>query len=140
MKTLYDVFSAIRDDEGDHVSTMKACLDPKVAVQSPAIERQILIGGAVLAAVTYLTGANYFSGLEGLDMNNLFEDGEITSVFDLDADLIGIAALGEQLINDEEDTGGLLTSLFSDTAIFASFDGARQFLIKLLESIIDLIR
>merc|ERR1719354_387328 len=42
MRSLYDVFVAIRNDEGDHVYTMTSCLDPKVAVLSPALESRVL--------------------------------------------------------------------------------------------------
>jgi len=53
MKSLYDVFTAIRSDEGDHVGTMKACLDPQVAVLSPSLEIRALTGLALAASVGY---------------------------------------------------------------------------------------
>jgi len=51
MTSLYDVFFAICGDEGDHVGTMQACLDPNIVVASPSMERKGLIGlaQAVLA-------------------------------------------------------------------------------------------
>jgi hypothetical protein len=52
MRSLYEVFKAIQADEGDHVATMKACLDPNVALRSPALERRLLTGFALLAAVS----------------------------------------------------------------------------------------
>jgi hypothetical protein len=56
MKSLYDTFVAIRADEGDHVSTMNACLDPSVSMRSPSLERKILYGAALVAlAATVLT-------------------------------------------------------------------------------------
>ncbi|KAG7364271.1 alternative oxidase-domain containing protein [Nitzschia inconspicua] len=56
MRNLYDVFRAIRADEADHVSTMKACLDENVVLLSPSLERKILIGtGIVAAAATLFT-------------------------------------------------------------------------------------
>eukprot|EP00551_Chaetoceros_affinis_P007779 CAMPEP_0203670360 /NCGR_PEP_ID=MMETSP0090-20130426/6448_1 /ASSEMBLY_ACC=CAM_ASM_001088 /TAXON_ID=426623 /ORGANISM="Chaetoceros affinis, Strain CCMP159" /LENGTH=547 /DNA_ID=CAMNT_0050535193 /DNA_START=83 /DNA_END=1726 /DNA_ORIENTATION=+ len=54
MTSLYDVFVAIRSDEGDHVGTMKACLDPNVAVISPSLETRFLTGVALTSAVGYL--------------------------------------------------------------------------------------
>ena len=58
MRTLYDVFHAIRSDEGDHVGTMKACLDPKVAVLSPSLERRFVTGAALAAAIGYFLATN----------------------------------------------------------------------------------
>lgn len=49
MDTLYDVFSAIRDDEGEHVATMAACQDPEVLVRSPNVEAAIAASAAALA-------------------------------------------------------------------------------------------
>ena len=57
MTSLYDVFSAIKADEADHVSTMESCLDPNVSVRSPSIERRILTGVA-LASVAQLIAAS----------------------------------------------------------------------------------
>uniref|UniRef100_A0A7S4RC77 Alternative oxidase n=1 Tax=Ditylum brightwellii TaxID=49249 RepID=A0A7S4RC77_9STRA len=53
MRTLFDVFTAIRADEGDHVGTMKACLDPSIAVSSPSLERRLLTGVALAATFGY---------------------------------------------------------------------------------------
>jgi hypothetical protein len=49
MTSLYDAFAAIQADEGDHVSTMEACLNPDVPVRSPSIERRILTGLALIS-------------------------------------------------------------------------------------------
>ena len=54
MQNLFDVFAAIAADEGDHASAMSACLDTKAALQSPSVERRILVGLAALAVATYL--------------------------------------------------------------------------------------
>lgn len=53
MKSLYDVFSAIRDDEGDHVSTMQGFLDPSVVMKSPSIEKALASGLAAVSASVY---------------------------------------------------------------------------------------
>jgi len=54
MRNLHDVFTAIAEDEGDHVSTMNACLDPQANLQSPSLERRAVSGIALVAAATYL--------------------------------------------------------------------------------------
>lgn len=56
LRSLYDVFVAIRNDEGDHVSTMKSCLDPTEATLSPALESRVLTGVALAASVGYFVG------------------------------------------------------------------------------------
>ena len=72
MTSLYDVFVAIQSDEGDHVGTMKSCLDPTVAVLSPSLESRALTG-VVLATVvaSFLSGGDFVADtaeyLEGLD-------------------------------------------------------------------------
>jgi hypothetical protein len=50
MTSLYDVFCAIRDDEGDHVSTMHACLDPTANL---SLEKKVFSGIFLAAAVGY---------------------------------------------------------------------------------------
>jgi ubiquinol oxidase len=57
MKNLFGVFSAIRDDEGDHVSTMEACLDPAVAKLSPSLERRALTAVAAAVAIGIFLGS-----------------------------------------------------------------------------------
>ena len=142
MKNLYDVFSAIRDDEGDHVSTMKACLDPNVAVQSPAIEKQILVGGAILAAVSYFASTGDFGGFESLDIDTLIDTVEESPILDSlsDIDFNGLTNLGEQLLTEEEDAGSLINQLFIDGTILTSLEGFRQVVVKLLEFILERIR
>jgi hypothetical protein len=57
MKNLYDVFSAIRDDEDDHVRTMEACLDPTVAKLSPSLECKALTAVAAAIAIGIFVGS-----------------------------------------------------------------------------------
>lgn len=124
MKTLYDVFSAIRDDEGDHVSTMKACLDPNVAVNSPSIERQVLVGAAVIGGAAYFlsTGELPFD----LDM-------DISAAEDVVSNLVGTAAgVGEELINDEEDSV-MITRLILDGSVLNSIEDLQTVLQYLME-------
>jgi ubiquinol oxidase len=49
VKTLYDVFSAIRDDEGAHVATMNACQDPNENVRS--LNAEAAAGFALLSSM-----------------------------------------------------------------------------------------
>ena len=56
LRSLYDVFVAIHNDERDHVSTMKSCLDPTEATLSPALESRVLTGVALAASVGYFFG------------------------------------------------------------------------------------
>lgn len=67
MKSLYDVFVAIRNDEGDHVNTMQSCLDPTAPTLSQGLESRVLTGVALTAAASYLFG-NYpgFDSLNGM--------------------------------------------------------------------------
>ena len=67
MTSLYDVFVAIRNDEGDHVNTMQSCLDPSAPTLSQGLESRVLTGVALTAAASYLFG-NYpgFDSLNGI--------------------------------------------------------------------------
>jgi len=51
IKSMYDVFSNIRDDEGEHVSTMHACQIPDAIISSPnAVNAKTAAIGALVAA------------------------------------------------------------------------------------------
>lgn len=54
VRSLYDVFARIRDDEAEHVKTMEACLDPTVVVRSAAAEKNFLLAAAGAALIAYL--------------------------------------------------------------------------------------
>ena len=67
LRSLYDVFVAIRNDEGDHVQTMTSCLDPNVATISPALESRVLTGMALTAGAGLFFGNNPgFDSLTGV--------------------------------------------------------------------------
>lgn len=66
LRSLYDVFVAIRNDEGDHVQTMSSCLDPKVAVLSPGLESRFLTGMALAAGASLLLGGSGIDTLTGV--------------------------------------------------------------------------
>ena len=94
MKSLHDVFTAIRDDEGDHVSTMEACLYPEVAKLSPSLERKALtaITAAVAIGMFLNTGADAGVGIDIVDAIDYAADETIASGL-VDAAIAGIAVL-----------------------------------------------
>ena len=76
--SLLDVFTNIRDDEAEHVATMRACQDPSVTVSAPTVEAALLataaVGGAALALVA--AGAGDESAV--LDLaNDLADAGDV---------------------------------------------------------------
>jgi ubiquinol oxidase len=129
LRSLYDVFVAIRNDEGDHVSTMKSCLDPKEATLSPALESRVLTGVALASSVGYFFGdsasildtlADGFNqlstsgaGLEGLEGLTDLADGAT----DLDSVLTEAAATGG-------DAGSILNGVVGGLAGLAN--GVRE--------------
>lgn len=89
MLSLYDVFSAIRDDEGDHVSTMEACLDPDVAVNAPSIERKFILALSLAALVgTFVSGGNL------LDLSGIIDDASSGDLSDLGTDVVEVGGSG----------------------------------------------
>lgn len=82
LRSLYDVFVAIRNDEGDHIQTMSSCLDSKVATMSPALESRLITGVALAAGAGFffgnfpgydsLTGVSEsLGGIEGVSLEGL---------------------------------------------------------------------
>lgn len=96
MTNLYDVFQAIRADEGDHVSAMKACLDPSVALISPSIERRVLSAAVLIATVGFFASGNGVPSDAGLDESTAegFIGGDI-----LDAAVAGVAGIVGQILD-----------------------------------------
>ena len=120
MESLYDVFSAIRDDEGDHVGTMEACLDPTVAKLSPSLERKVLTGIATAAAVSLFLTAGDTGGVDvdqivdGVDFA-VDETGATTLI---DGVIAGIAGMASSLGEDDEGaTAQAIADLFEEGAI-----------------------
>lgn len=110
MNNLYDVFAAIRADEGDHVETMKACLDPNVPLLSPSLENRVLTGLALTAAVGYFVSSG---GLEGATSSEVFDgamaDPIIDSVLAGAAAIFGGANMAEEA-TDAAEVEGLIQS------------------------------
>lgn len=97
MRSLYDVFSAIRNDEEDHVKTMQACLDPNVSVMSPSLEKKLMTGLALGATVGY-----FFSTGDLIDLNDIGSVSDITDNINL-IELIDEEAGDASVINSVVD-------------------------------------
>lgn len=92
MTNLFDVFKAIQADEEDHVSAMKACLDPNVALVSPSIERRVLTAAALIAALGVAVDAN--DGL-GIATGGVTENTGSNGLF---AATTGLSAVASQIM------------------------------------------
>lgn len=77
VRSLYDVFARIRDDEAEHVKTMEACLDPQVVVRSAAAEKNFLLAAAGAALIAYLAAAGGIipEDIGGVGLAEEIEDG-----------------------------------------------------------------
>ena len=116
MESLYDVFSAIRDDEGDHVGTMAACLDPTVAKLSPSLERKALTAIATATAIAMFlstgeTGGELSEVVDGID--TVIDDTVATAL--VDSAMAGMAGFARQFGQDP-DEGIVLADIFEVAA------------------------
>mmetsp|Transcript_31531 Transcript_31531/g.76409 ORF Transcript_31531/g.76409 Transcript_31531/m.76409 type:complete len:181 (-) Transcript_31531:217-759(-) len=99
MRNLHDVYKAIQADEGDHVTAMKACLDPSVSLVSPSLERRLVTASALVATVGLLL-------ISGGDVNpdDIAADASTVETFAGDGIveivLSGFAAVSSQLMGD----------------------------------------
>lgn len=121
MISLYDVFSAICADEGDHVSTMAACLDPEASLQSPSLERRVLTGVALLALAPYLASSILDASTGDTAAAGLADAGTV-------AEMTGAAALVRQLLGQSVEGDMTETS----TILRSSGEALRQFFTLLL--------
>jgi ubiquinol oxidase len=69
LQSLYDVFVAIRDDEGQHVSTMRNCQRGGNAMHSPH-DSQAVEGSASGATISGGASAEMCDGLVDCAVNN----------------------------------------------------------------------
>jgi hypothetical protein len=140
MQSLYDVFRAIQADEGDHVRAMEACLDPSVAVQSPSIEKKVLVGAALLAAYALgdfdaITSINDLvdagGGLDGLVDESL-----------IDAAMVGGAALMKKVAEDTEEQTVLgVAADFFEAGLFGMvLESVRQASVQVLAWLAAVLR
>jgi hypothetical protein len=99
MRNLHDVYKAIQADEGDHVTAMKACLDPSVSLVSPSLERRLITASALVATVGLLlmTGGDVNPddiAVDASTMETFASDGIVETV------LSGLAAISSQMMGD----------------------------------------
>ena len=122
MENMYDVFCAIRDDEGDHVSTMEACLDPSVAKLSPSLEKKVLLGIAATAVVGMFlssgsTEVSFSQDLvDGVDF--AAEDGVASSV--VDAVIAGAAGIFSQINPDDAGEESAIVDMLEEGMLLPS--------------------
>jgi len=136
MRSLYDVFVAIRTDEGDHVHTMTSCLDPKVAVLSPGLENRVLTGVALAAGASVfvggggldtvsesLTGLSAIEGLEGLggiadsisDLDTVLAESDSSEIYNsIVGGFVGLGNAFQGLLGNE---GAEVDEDFAGTAL-----------------------
>jgi hypothetical protein len=150
MQSLYDVFAAISADEGDHVSAMGACLDTNATLQSPSVERRVLIGVAALALGSYLFSAT------GVFDANLIDTADTTTIdavvsastdSSLLAEIAAAAATGfsqffEEIVQvDQEKLDSVSETIFEvDNALQAGImDQLRRFGTELAQFVSKLI-
>jgi hypothetical protein len=130
MSSLYDVFCAIRADEGDHVSTMQACLDPEATLRSPSLEKRVLAGLALAAAVGYLVSTGDFVDLtDYADVagDAVLEDGSAATGIGsaatgiVESLLAGMAGFAQQVSGESIDVDNVLEDGSAATGIVESF-------------------
>lgn len=130
MTSLFDVFRAIQADEADHVTAMKACLDPNVALVSPSIERRILTAVAFITTLGVAMDGNDGLGIAtgSVTLENVGSDGMLDAA-------TGLSALASQIMGGSvvETTDGvgdatygseLLEESLSSQKYISSFLGA----------------
>jgi hypothetical protein len=133
MQNMYDVFTAIRADEGDHVSAMEACLDPDVSLRSPSVERRVITGMAAVALASYFLASTGVldSGLmdaESLDAAATAASGDLTI-----AELIAATAAGWfQQLKQAESSQTLTEEMIEGGAILTVLESFQQKIFEFL--------
>lgn len=112
LRSLFDVFVAIRNDEGDHVQTMTSCLDPKVATMSPALENRVLTGMALVTGASLFVGSAELETLSGLGLSGIEGLEGLSGIADNMPDLDSILT--------EEGTFGFLNAIVGGLAGFTN--------------------
>lgn len=114
LRSLYDVFCTIRDDEFEHVQTMRACQDEQTVVQSPNIEAAVLLLAAAAVVSTQLAGldGSISSTLEGTLSSALESGGGLDN-----GDVSIRETLGEGAVRDATGAGlkGALAAFLTRT-------------------------
>ena len=120
MRSLYDVFSAIRADETDHVNTMQACLDPQATVRTPSLERKVIAGLAFVAVISALVSTGDIGTIA--DMDTAAEN-VASADMGIDAAAAGAAFAGSAMAENEE------------FASLAFVEGTRRVIVQVLETL-----
>ena len=102
MGSLYDVFVAIRADEGGHVTTMKSCLDQNVTVLLPSLEKNVLLATAGYFLGTGVNTVDDMSIIAAVDDIELVDE----AIFEGLIGGFGTLVNGVRQLNEEGD--GLL--------------------------------
>ena len=124
MKSLYDVFHAIRADETDHVHTMQACLDEHSVLVSPSLEKKLLVGtGIVAVAAAILSGVDLAATNDLLSLNpgDAVVDSGATGL-ELDALVAGAAAVVSQVFGG----GGSSEAIADATEVAGSVEAIKD--------------
>lgn len=127
MQSLYDVFKAIQADEGDHVGTMKACLDPDIAVQSPSLEQKVLYGAALVSAGVLATSTGYIDIPDVSFLKDVLDAGSDIAVDDTTVDIaagVGAGFLSKFLEDDEQ--AGLAADAIEGGSLLFILETARK--------------
>lgn len=123
---------------------MKACLDPKAAVQSPSVEKRVLIGAAFVAAYALgdFDSINSISDLvdSGGGLDGLVDGLSAESI--IDAAMVGGAALMNSVTRDTEEQKVLgLAGEFYEAGFFSVvLESARQAFVQVLIWLAELLR
>lgn len=139
LNNLYDVFCTIRDDEAEHVATMRACQDPEVMVKSPNTEAAILLAAAAALSLTSLGSAAEQLGLGDLSGDLKESIDAMMEAASGTSDSVGAAAADTTLFSTSEEsiedlaTAAATTRATGSTVIVDS-------LIKLLEKLATFLR
>jgi len=120
MKSLYDVFKAIQADEGDHVKTMVACLDPDIAVQSPSLEQKVLLGAALMSSAALAASTGYIDMPDIDFLNNILDAGSNVAVDDTTVDVVAGAgaAFFSQFFEEENEASLAAEAIEAGSLLF----------------------
>jgi ubiquinol oxidase len=136
MQSLYDVFDAIKADEGDHVGTMKACLDPNVAVQSPSLEQKVLIGASLVfaSALAVQTGVIDIPSIDML--KDALDTGSNIAVDDTAAEvMVGAVGAGATFMREffgTDEEVGATTELLESGTLLLILEATRKAILQFI--------
>lgn len=142
MQTLYDVFKAIQADEGDHVGTMKACLDPDIAVSSPSLEQKVLSGAALVYAGTLAVSTGYIDIPDISFLRDLLDTGT-DGLVAVDGTTVDVAAgIGAGFLSkffEDDEQAGMAAEAIEGGSLLFILETARKALVDVITAIIRFI-